>query len=158
MYNKNSSAHTSMLMHEYLVKNKIVLMQQPPYLPDLASAYSFLFIQKLKTSIKGKHFPTIDWVKKLIFNSYSVSVKVLPSRAFTFKKIWNFEIEGNCIASIVLLYLLFRWLICPRVLNVKNQLYILRALILKEKGHFSCDYYWIWKFLDNNYGTPRHLG
>ena len=46
-----------------MTKNKTVIMPQPPYLPDLASADFFLF-QKLKTMMKGKCFATIEEIKE----------------------------------------------------------------------------------------------
>ena len=58
LHHNNASAHTLMLVHEFLGKNKIVIMSQPSYSPDLAPADSFLF-PKLKTSMKGKLFTTI---------------------------------------------------------------------------------------------------
>ena len=48
-------AHTLMLVREFLFKNKTVIMPQPPYSPDLASA-DFSLFPKLKTPMKGKRF------------------------------------------------------------------------------------------------------
>lgn len=59
----NSSAHTSLLVREFLAKNKTVIMPQPPNSPDLASADFFLF-PKLKTPMKGKRFDTIEEIKE----------------------------------------------------------------------------------------------
>ena len=50
-------------MREFLVKNKIVTMPQPPYSPDVAPADFYLF-PKLKTPMKGKHFATIEEIKE----------------------------------------------------------------------------------------------
>ena len=41
--NDNASVHTSMLVREFLAKNKTVIMLQPPCSPDLAPADFFLF-------------------------------------------------------------------------------------------------------------------
>ena len=57
------SAHTSILMHEFLAKNKIVIISQPPYSLDLGPADFFLF-PKLKTLMKGKRFATIEEIKE----------------------------------------------------------------------------------------------
>ena len=59
----NTTAHTSMLGREFLVKNKTVIVTQSPYSPDFAPADSFLF-PKLKTPIKGKHFASIVEIKE----------------------------------------------------------------------------------------------
>ena len=52
--------HTSMLVREFLNKNKTVIMPQPL---DLAPADFFLFL-KLKTPMKGKHFARIEEIKE----------------------------------------------------------------------------------------------
>ena len=44
-------------------KNKIVIMPQPLYSPDLAADDFFLF-PKLNTPMKGKRFATIEEIKK----------------------------------------------------------------------------------------------
>ena len=59
----NAPVHTSMLVREFLAKNKTVLMPQPPYSTDLAIADFFLFL-KLKKAIKGKRFTTIAKIKE----------------------------------------------------------------------------------------------
>ena len=52
-----------MLVLEFLAKNKTVIMNQPPYSPDLAPV-DFLVFFKLKTPMKGKHFVTIEEIKQ----------------------------------------------------------------------------------------------
>ena len=61
----NTPAHTSMLVHEFLLKNKAVIMPQLPlpYSSDLAPTDFFLF-PKLKTPMKGKRFATIEEIKE----------------------------------------------------------------------------------------------
>ena len=63
LHHDNAPAHTSMLVREFLAKNKTVIMPQPPYSPDLAPADFFLF-PKLKTPMKGKRFATIEEIKE----------------------------------------------------------------------------------------------
>ena len=46
-------AHTSMLVREFLAKNKTLIIPQQPYSQDLAPA-GFSIFPKLKTRIKGK--------------------------------------------------------------------------------------------------------
>ena len=58
LHRDNTHPHTSMLVPQYLVKNKTVIMPQPLYSPDLANAMFFLF-PKLKT-LKRKRFVTIE--------------------------------------------------------------------------------------------------
>ena len=52
-----------MLVREFLAKNKIVIMPQLPYSPDLDPADFFLF-RKLKILVKGKRFAMIEAVKE----------------------------------------------------------------------------------------------
>ena len=52
-----------MLVHEFLAKNKTVIMPQPPYSSGLIPADFFLF-PKLKTSIKRKRFAMIEEIKE----------------------------------------------------------------------------------------------
>ena len=59
----NASAQASMLMREFLAKNKTVIKPQPSYLPDLA-AVDFFPIPKLKTPMKGKRFATMEEIKE----------------------------------------------------------------------------------------------
>ncbi|KAA1414165.1 hypothetical protein F0U44_22385, partial [Nocardioides humilatus] len=63
LHHDNAPAHTSMLVREFLAKNKTVIMPQPPYSPHLAPADFFLF-PKLKTPMKGKRFATIEAIKE----------------------------------------------------------------------------------------------
>ena len=56
-------AQTSMLVPEFLAKNKIVIMPQPPYSLDLGVVDFFLF-PKLKTTMKGKRFTMIEEIKE----------------------------------------------------------------------------------------------
>ena len=66
-----------MLVHEFLAKNKTVIMPQPPYLLELYTADFFLFI-KLKAPIEGKRFPTIKVIKQKL----KQELLALSKRAF----------------------------------------------------------------------------
>ena len=68
LHHDNIPAHILMHVREFLVKNKTVIMPQPPYSPDLAPA-DFLLFAKLKTPIKGKRFATIEEIEKRRFRS-----------------------------------------------------------------------------------------
>ena len=62
LHHDNAPAHTSMLVREFLAKNKIVIMPQPPYSLDLTPADFFLF-PKVKTPLRGMRFATIEEIK-----------------------------------------------------------------------------------------------
>ncbi|UYV68865.1 hypothetical protein LAZ67_6001340 [Cordylochernes scorpioides] len=53
LHHNNAPAHTSLLVRDFLAKNNILMMPQPPYSPDLAPCDFFLF-PKLKRPMKGR--------------------------------------------------------------------------------------------------------
>ena len=55
-------AYTSLLVHNFLANNNTVIMPQPPYSLDLAPC-DFLLFPKLKRSMKGRRFATIEEIK-----------------------------------------------------------------------------------------------
>jgi len=64
LHHDNAPAHASLLIREFLTKQEtIVVPQPPPYSPDLAPADFFLF-PKLKSTLKGCRFQTIDEIKE----------------------------------------------------------------------------------------------
>ena len=87
-------AHTSRLVREFLAKNTTVIMPQPPYLPDLASA-NFLPFPKLKTPMIGKHFVTIEELKEKSKQELFAIPKSVFQKGFEdWKKSWH-----KCIIS-----------------------------------------------------------
>ena len=94
LHHDNAPAHTSMLVRDFLAKNKTVIMPQPPYSPDLAPADFFLF-PKLKTPMKGKRFAAIEEIKE----KSKQELLAIPKSAFQkcfedWKKRWH-----KCIIS-----------------------------------------------------------
>ena len=65
LHHDNAPAHNALSIREFLAKNNITLLDQPPYSPDLAPCDFFLF-PKLKEVIKGTHFEDVDTVKKAV--------------------------------------------------------------------------------------------
>jgi transposase len=63
LHHDNSPAHTSLLIREFLAKNEITVVPQPPYSPDLAPADFFLF-PKLKSSLKGQRFESTEEIEE----------------------------------------------------------------------------------------------
>ena len=57
------TAHASHLMQSVLAKHQITQVTQPPYSPDLVPSDFWLF-PKLKSSLKGKQFQTIDEIQE----------------------------------------------------------------------------------------------
>ncbi|UYV79043.1 hypothetical protein LAZ67_17000846 [Cordylochernes scorpioides] len=62
LHHDNPSAHTSLLVRDFLAKNNTLMMPQPPYSPDLTPCDFFLF-PKLKRPMKGRRYATLDEIK-----------------------------------------------------------------------------------------------
>jgi hypothetical protein len=58
----NTPSHTSILTQQFLAKNKSVVIPHPPYSPDLAPCYFFLF-PKMKLKLKGHQFGTTEKIQ-----------------------------------------------------------------------------------------------
>ena len=63
LHHDNAPVHTSMLVYEFLAKNKTVIMPRAAYSSHLAFA-DFFLIPKLKTPMNGKRFATIEAIKE----------------------------------------------------------------------------------------------
>ena len=63
LHHDNAPAHASLLMRSYLAKHQTPVVPHPPYSPDLAPADFFLF-PKLKTTLKGRRFQTIEEIQE----------------------------------------------------------------------------------------------
>ena len=81
LHQDNATAHITMLVREFLAKNKNVIISQPPYPPDLASADYFLF-PKLKTPMKRNRFSTIEEIKEKSKQELSAIPKKRVSEVF----------------------------------------------------------------------------
>ena len=73
----NAPSHSSFLVRDFLAKNATTILPQPPYSPDLAPADFFLF-PKLKSTLKGRCFESIEAVKT---NSLA-HLRSIPIKAF----------------------------------------------------------------------------
>jgi len=94
LHHDNAPAHSSFLVHNYMVKNETTVVPQPPYPPDLAPADFFLF-PKLKSTLKGRRFDIFDEIQK---NS-TKELFAIPKEAFqiafqSWQKRWE-----QCVAS-----------------------------------------------------------
>ena len=58
----NAPSHSSFLVRDFLAKHATTVLPQPPYSPDLAPADFFLF-PKLKSTLKGRRFESIEAIK-----------------------------------------------------------------------------------------------
>ena len=78
LHHDNATAHTSLLVREFLAKNNTVTMPRPPYSPDMAPRDFFLF-PKIERTLKGRRFTAIDDMK-------SASLKELKAIPIEFEK------------------------------------------------------------------------
>ena len=63
LHHNNAPAHSALIVHEFLARNSITLLEHSPYLPDLAPCDFFLF-PKCKLVVRGAAFGGCDDDKK----------------------------------------------------------------------------------------------
>ena len=74
---KDSPCHKAVFINEFLAGKKIPVFPQPSYSPDLSLCDFFLF-PRIKTHLKGRHFGTLDNIRK----SATDELKGIPAEAF----------------------------------------------------------------------------
>jgi transposase len=77
----NAPAHSSFLVRHFLAKNETTVVPQPSYSLDLAPADFFLF-PKLKSTLKGRRFNTVDEILKHSTNKLFAIPKETFQKAF----------------------------------------------------------------------------
>jgi transposase len=80
LHHNNAPAHLSFLVRNFLAKNEMTVVPQPPYSPDLAPADFFLF-PKLKSTLKGRHFDTINEIQKNSTDEFAIPKKLSRKRS-----------------------------------------------------------------------------
>jgi len=63
LHHENAPAHALLQICTYLAKHQTSIVPHPPCSPDLAPADFFLF-PKLKTTLKGRRFETIEEIQE----------------------------------------------------------------------------------------------
>ena len=90
----NAPAHASLLIRSYLAKHQTSVVPHPPYSPDLAPADFFVF-PKLKTTLKGRRFQTIEKIQENeIRELRAITESAFQEALQQWKKRWE-----RCIAS-----------------------------------------------------------
>ena len=77
LYHANAPAHIALGIREFLAKNNIAVLEQPPYSPDLAPCDLFLF-PKLKEVIKGTRFQDSEAIKTAV----TKELRAIPELSF----------------------------------------------------------------------------
>ena len=88
-------SHSSFLVRDFLAKHATTVLPQPPYSPDLAPA-DFSLFPKLKSTLKGRRFESIEAIKT---NSLT-HLRSIPKIAFrecfrTLKRCWQLCIQSR---------------------------------------------------------------
>ena len=65
LHHDNAPVHNALSIRDFLAKNNIAVLEQPPYSPDLAPCDFFLF-PKLKGIMKGMRFQDIQAIKRAV--------------------------------------------------------------------------------------------
>jgi len=89
LHHDNVPAHALLLIRSYLAKHQTSIMPHPPYSPDLAPADFFLF-PKIKTTLKGRHFQTIEEIQENVIRELCTITESAFQEAFQqWKKCWE---------------------------------------------------------------------
>ena len=73
----NAPAHSAIRVRQFLAQHGVVVIEHPPYSPDLAPADFFLF-PRLKNALKGARFDDVDDIKTTV----TTILQTIPSDAF----------------------------------------------------------------------------
>jgi hypothetical protein len=93
LHHDNAPAHLSFLVRNFLAKNETTVVPQPPYSPDLAPADFFLF-PKLKSTLKGCCFDTINKIQKNSTDEFAIPKEAFQKAFQSWQKHWK-----RCVAS-----------------------------------------------------------
>ena len=95
MLHHNAPADASLLIRSYLARDQVSILPHPPYSPDLAPADFFLF-PKLKTTLKGRRFQTIEEIKGNAIRDLRAIAESAFQEAFQqWKKRWERSIASR---------------------------------------------------------------
>jgi len=76
LHHDNAPCHTAVSINECLAENRVPVVPQPPYSPDLSPCDLFLY-PWLKNHLKVSHFDTLDNIQK----SVSDELNGIPAEA-----------------------------------------------------------------------------
>ena len=62
LLHNNAPSHNAAIVKKFLANRNVAVLHHPPYWPDLAPVDYFLF-PKLKFSLKGRHFQTVEEIQ-----------------------------------------------------------------------------------------------
>ena len=95
LHHDNAPIHASLLIRGYLAKYQASIAPHPPYSPDLATAEFSLF-PKLKTTLKGRHFQTVEEIQENVIRELHAITESAFQEAFKQrKKRWERSIASR---------------------------------------------------------------
>jgi len=95
LHHNNAPAHALLLIRSYLAKNQTFVVPHPPYSLDLAPA-DFSLFPKLKTTLRGRRFRTIDEIQENVMRELSAITESAFQEAFQqCKKCWKWRIASR---------------------------------------------------------------
>ena len=77
LHHDNAPVHNALSIREFLAKNSIAVLEQPPSSPDLAPCDCFLF-PKFKGVMKGTRFPDVQAIKRAV----TKELRAIPKKSF----------------------------------------------------------------------------
>ena len=75
----NAPAHSAIRVRQFLAQRMVVVLDHPPYSPDLTPADFFLF-PRVKAAIKGVCFAHVSAIK----NRVTAVLRLIPQEAFVY--------------------------------------------------------------------------
>jgi len=94
LHHDNAPAHALLLICSYLAKHQTSVVSHPPYSLDLVPA-DFFLLAKLKTTLKGRHFQTIEEIQENgIRELHAITESAFQEAFQQWKKRWE-----RCIVS-----------------------------------------------------------
>ena len=94
IHHDNAPAHRALRIHQFLTSQGTTLVPHPPYSPDLAPAYFFLF-PRIKRDLKGRRFDTLEDVISALTRALNSILVEEFQRCF---KEWKQRLD-TCISS-----------------------------------------------------------
>jgi len=91
LHHNNVPSHTSLLICSYLAKHQTSVVPHPPYSLDLAPV-DFFLSPKLKTTLRGRRFQTIEEIQENLIRELSAIIESAFQEAFQqCKKCWEWR-------------------------------------------------------------------
>ena len=95
LHHDNAPSHASLLVREFLAKQTVAMLPQPPFSPDLTPP-DFFLIPRLKSSLKGHHFGTVKNMQAAVTNApKEIPVQDFQTSYDAWQNRWQWCIEAQ---------------------------------------------------------------